>query len=351
MLFFYNFAEKYYKSTIMKRLLLIVLTLVMWQHASKAQELSMINEKQSSPLFKHLDGALVVGTTGIGFDLATPITNSIQIRTGFDFMPNFNYDMGFGIQVGEDPSDSDRKFQKMSSYLKDLTGYEVKNHITMVGTPKFDNFKLLVDVFPLRNKHWHFTAGFYYGSSEMAHALNSIYDMHSLMGVDVYNNIYDKLKNKEPLFKDKDIDPELRKELWEKMKAYGRMGINMGQFTHDMDIVNKEGETVSYKAGATYYMVPDADGTVWAKAKANAFKPYLGAGYEGCLIPGNDRYIISCELGAMFWGGVPSITTHDGVDMINDLTNVRGDVKDYLDFANHFAVYPVLNLRLAIRLF
>ena len=39
-----------------------------------------------------------------------------------------------------------------------------------------NNFKLLVDVHPFRNKNWHVTTGFYWGPSKVAKAENAVYD-------------------------------------------------------------------------------------------------------------------------------------------------------------------------------
>ena len=49
---------------------------------------------------------------------------------------------------------------------------------------------LLVDVFPFKNnKHWHFTAGFYWGNSTIGKAYNTTEDMPSLVAVGIYNNM------------------------------------------------------------------------------------------------------------------------------------------------------------------
>lgn len=299
----------------------------------------------------NLDCSFVLGSTGLGIDFSSFIIKDLKFRVGFDYVPTFDYDMNFNIQVGDDPSTSSHKFEKMSGFLKGLTSYDVNQSVIMVGSPSFHNFKFLFDVYPFHNKHWRITAGAYLGQRRIAETINSMEDMHSLMGVDIYNNIYYKLEHDEMIFEDYDIDPDTRDQLFAKMKSYGRMGINMGQFSHDMDITDKRGEVHHYKEGDTYFMEPDVNGTVWATAKTNLVKPYLGVGYEGMLIPGNDMLSIAFDCGAMFWGGVPDITTHDGVDLIDDLTNVRGDVDKYLKAAKLFPVYPVLNLRICMKLY
>ena len=64
-----------------------------------------------------------------------------------------------------------------------------------------NNFKFLIDVFPFRNKHWHVTAGFYWGKSQFGYAENSTSAMTSLLAVGMFNQIYDRAANEdEPLF-------------------------------------------------------------------------------------------------------------------------------------------------------
>ena len=85
----------------------------------------------------------------------------------------------FPIEVGGEPAEKydangnrvESRFDRLAKTLKELTGYNVDNHVEMIGKPTMNNFKLLVDVFPFKtNKHWHFTAGFYLGPSQFARA-------------------------------------------------------------------------------------------------------------------------------------------------------------------------------------
>ena len=40
-------------------------------------------------IFQHLDVSLIAGTAGIGIDVATPVTEWVQLRLGYEFMPRF----------------------------------------------------------------------------------------------------------------------------------------------------------------------------------------------------------------------------------------------------------------------
>ena len=41
-------------------------------------------------VFQHLDVSVNLGTSGIGFDVASPIGNYVQLRAGYEFMPGFH---------------------------------------------------------------------------------------------------------------------------------------------------------------------------------------------------------------------------------------------------------------------
>ena len=76
--------------------------------------------------------------------------------------------------------------------MKGFSGYEVEDHVDMLGKPTMNNFKLLLDIFPFKNnKHWHFTAGFYWGPSQFAKADNTTEAMTSLLAVGIYNRMYE----------------------------------------------------------------------------------------------------------------------------------------------------------------
>ena len=319
------------------------------------------SDDQSKGFFKHLDASLTMGTTGLGVDLATPMGDYAQLRAGFSFMPNFHYKMTFEVQVGDNPKTSESKFNKLSGYLKDITGYDVDNKIDMIGVPTYYNFNLLVDVFPFKNnKHWHLTAGFYWGNSKIGKSYNTTEDMPSLMAVSIYNTMYDKVKAGEPVYGAIYLPDNMEKAIL----GYGRMGIALGTYTHDVygsiptTVYDEDGEPhesseygMIHHVGDPYMMVPNEDGMVKAKATANAFKPYVGFGYGGRLFKGNDKYKVSFDCGLLFWGGTPSIFTHDGTDLAKDVENIKWQVGDYVKFIKAFKAFPVLNVRFTRSIF
>lgn len=347
---------------------------------------SAATEAQEKNLFNHMDFGVTLGTTGIGFDVATPVTDYVRLRTGMSYVPKIEVPMTFGIQVGDDPATSKSKFDRLSGLLSNFTGKPVSQEVAVTGRPTFWNWNVMVDVFPLKNnRHWHVTAGFYLGSEKVAESFNKTESMSSLVALDIYNNLYERVKtspvlNDEwyfyehnalevmediQLLKDlgminsKDMPAELAsiyldpnnnvvKNAYQTIADYGRMGMRMG--TYKRDIVDKDGNVI-HKKGDAYIMETNGESMVKADMKVNAFKPYIGVGYDGRMLKNDKRLYIGFDAGIMMWGGTPSLTTHDGTDLINDVENIPGKVGDYVSTIEKFKVFPMVNVRLSYKLF
>ena len=344
-------------------------------------------------IFQHLDVSVTTGTTGIGIDVASPVTEWAQVRAGYEFMPRFTKRMKFDLTIGGRPArsydaDGNRQettFDRMSEFLYQFTGYDVEDHVDMIGKPTINNFKFLVDVFPFKqNRHWHFTAGFYWGPSQFAFAENAIESSVSLVSVGIYNRMYEKALNDEPLIdlaslgiSGTSYSPEYIEKIYKKIIAFGRLGFAVGEFNGAFGVDNKglyhaissdhysiseTGEVIFddemkatyktlYAPGDAYIVEPDDRGIVSVSAKSNSFKPYLGFGYGGRLIKNRDDWKISFDCGAMFWGGTPDVYVNDGINLTKDVKNVKGQVGNYVDIFNAFKVFPVLSLRISKTIF
>lgn len=344
---------------------------------------------KKSDYFNHLDVSFTAGSTGLGFDLAMPVGNYVQVRSGGTFMPHFDYKMKFGIQVGDDPAESAYRFERLSGILGAFSGCKVKDHVDMIGSPTFNNFKLLVDVFPLENKKWHVTAGIYVGGSKIAKSYNTPEAVSSLAAVSMYNNMYWNIYNEEPVFRDEKYGTfEFPPEVNNAFLYYGTMSMVVGYFkedyyakgdvlyTHDVYQYDEDGFVeydnegnkiclhhagdpndpefrkgdFMYHKGDAYRMYPDIDNMVRANALVNKVRPYIGIGYSTDLT--RDKNLsFSVDCGAMMWGGSPKLVTHEGIDMAKDLERINGQVDRYVKIFNRFKCFPVLELRLSHRLF
>jgi len=304
--------------------------------------------------FNHLDVSATAGTTGLGIEVSTPLTDIVDLRVGFDAMPHFSFNSNFGVSgMKKDASGNwveidDTQFQKMASLAESFTAIKVKDHVVMESTPTLYNFKMLVDVFPFKTfdngiKNIYFTAGFYWGSSKVGETVNGREYSQSLSAVNIYNDQHDRFTvldqdgvcyyDINPFFGDYFLDPKVVSTLRDKFNSYGYMGVHVGNFKD---------------TGEPYLMKPDADGLVSAVMKVNSFKPYIGAGYMYEL---GEGWKVSADLGILIWGGKPSIITHEGVDIAHDVVDVEGQIGDYLNVVSKFGVYPVLNFKISKRIF
>lgn len=334
---------------------LIVGALLMCPGISLAQETSQesptanTREEQPVKLFDHLYGALTLGTTGIGLDLAMPVNDMIQVRAGYTFMPSFRHKMHFNVVSEQQENNgsgnaaatlTSSKFDEMADIVHQATGIYMDRNVEMIGEPTMNNAKLLVDVFPFTNKKWHFTAGFYWGGSRIAKAYNSAEDVATLTAINMYNYIADKVEaayadelnpfNDVVMFKYHGgniiLPPAIADKIHEFVGKYGHMGFQLGD----------------------YWLTPDENNMVKANAHTNSFKPYLGFGYGNATPKAGKRYGYMLECGMMFWGGSPNVDCY-GTDLTK--MHVKGNVGSYINLIKGFAVFPVINLRITRRLF
>lgn len=320
----------------MKRILIVIVCSIL---------LSVLEAKENKGYFNHMDIALEAGSTGIGLEIAMPVTDFMRVRTGATFMPKFQYKMQFQMQMGEgEPIEYDNegnpyptRFRRMAGYLEQFSGYTIKDeYIDVIGEPTFTNFKFLVDIYPFKKKNWYFTAGFYAGSKRIGKAYNTTEEMPTLVAVNMYNSMYERVAEGEAIISYQGYSLYFPPEFEEKIYTYGRMGVVLGEFKEN---------------GETYIMEPNQDCMVKAKAYVNAIRPYFGCGYMGSPVKKQPRFKIGFDCGVMFWGGRPNVIMHDGTSLNYELNNVRGRVGQYVDIINKFPVFPVLNFKIAYRIF
>lgn len=284
-------------------------------------------------LLKHLEMSLTVGTSGVGIDLAVPLSQYVQVRAGYDYMPPFKKTFSHKVLGnGKEPVAYDANgnrqetpFNRISEYYYKQHGYELQDHVDLKAKLTMSNFKLLFDVYPLKyNKQWHFTAGIYWGPSQFAEVSQASSSEKMLNAILDYNEAY-------------------RAGADESLKDLGLLSIQMGNYSHNFQQGDKQ-----RLMNAAYEMEPTAEGNVEILCTSNSIKPYLGLGYGGLLSPSRNDWKITVELGAMFWGGTPTLRTHDGTDLTKD-------IKDYphsiTKIVKALKVYPVLSVRIAKTLF
>lgn len=250
--------------------------------------IATIASAQTDPrLFNHLSVGLNVGTTGIGADVAMPVTRFLDIEAGVCIMPKIKYNTELHFNV---PLDNINNILPTPINI---------NNVPIQGKLNMLNGKVLINFYPIPVSSFHITAGAYFGGGEVA---------------EVYNTIDGQLT---PVNQANEF---IRKN----NSQYDEIGLKLGD----------------------YLLTPDAEGNVKATLKTNGFKPYVGIGF-GRAVP-KKRIGFKFDLGAMFWGA-PDVIDHNGVSLTKQ--DWDGKDGGAFKVISKIKVYPVLNFRLCGRIF
>lgn len=363
--YFYNKStlvsgtEPDYRNTVSMKTILLTLVMILGcvtaaraQHVTSSATVSETEETETSvalpcrpysPLgqpgiFNQLEVGGVIGTTGLGVEVAAPITKWAKVRAGFDWVPPVNIPMTFMIHAYQHGGITEGNFDKIKELMSEF-GFDIDERVKVDAKPHMATFKFLVDVYPIPdNPHWRVTAGFYAGSRKVAKARNNIDEAPSLVFLGYYNKLYEFFTSSayldEPIYGDIYIDPEIGDQMKEKFERLGRLGVHMGDF----------------KDGTPYIMEPGRDGQVKASAYVNAVRPYLGLGYMGAM-SSDKRWQVSVDAGMQFWGGTPDIISHEGVNMSKDLVDIPGKVGRYIRNMKALKVYPTVAVKFSYTFF
>ena len=330
----------------MRRVIITCLTLCLTVAAFAQYIPAFPNKEKKDPgsdywgrrnIFRHLEISLTAGTSGVGLDIAVPLCRFMQFRAGYDYMPqfkkSFNINLAGGGQAARQYNNQGYRvrtpFDKIEQYVYEQTGMDLDDHIVMTGKMTMHNLKLLLDIYPLKyNKHWHLTAGVYWGPEEFAYAEDTQESSRTLNLMESYNQEYNQ------------AGPD------DAIKGYGELTLYPGDYAHDII----QGLTV-HRTGDPYLTEPTEQGKISISSRSNAVKPYFGIGYTGRLARYRDDWKVSAELGVLIWGGSPSQRMHDGMDLSRDVKNIPGSFGDIVGVIDFLKVYPVLNVRFAKTLF
>ena len=77
-------------------LILLALSATMVVHGQRVPLSTRMKEKN---ILNHMDLGISVGTTGIGIDLAVPVTNYVRVRAGYNYMPPIKLHSNFPIET------------------------------------------------------------------------------------------------------------------------------------------------------------------------------------------------------------------------------------------------------------
>lgn len=130
----------------MKHIFLLALATILGIQTTNAQRY------QEYGVFNHLGIGASIGTDGIGFDLAAPITDYAALRAGVSFFPKYTYSTN--IELKEDDPD-------------------ITPDVDLDAKLEVFDFKVLADLYPSKKSSFHFTVGAFFGNGKFASATNT----------------------------------------------------------------------------------------------------------------------------------------------------------------------------------
>ena len=247
-----------------------------------------------SNIFNHLGAGFELGTTGIGFEVAAPITDYVQVRAGMAIMPSFKVkNIGVNVNV------SNEQWQAVEQVAGQTL--ESPKDVKLDGKITKADFKLLFDVFPFKNSSFHITAGFYAGKSQLLEVYTTN-NQEAMQAITDYNE--------SPL-----------------SQQFGVIGAQVGDF-----LLTPNGEQIK------------------GFVKVKGFKPYVGLGF-GRAVPKNTRLAFAMDLGVQFWSTPKFYVDQQQGQVEVTKKDVGNSDGGFVKVMSRIKVYPCLNFRLTGRIF
>ena len=264
---------------------------------------SGISAQETVSAFKHVSVGVEVGTAGAGLEIATSLSSNFALRGGISKFP-YNYKTAFNgtvnenilnridSEIGANPAIATALSQKGLP----TNARSISTTVDVTGSINLFNGKLLLDYYPWAKSSFHLTGGLYIGAGEIIKLKGRMDEAVAVLevlkdnGVDLLGEPYIKNDN----------------------KGYQLTG---------RDIMDVRGAI-----------------------KTNSIKPYFGLGF-GRAVP-KKRIGLSVEIGALYHG-TPKITSENQ----NVQKLIDDELSDVAEIIKDIPIYPVLSLKLNIRLF
>lgn len=268
-------------------------------------------ETETVQPFRNLSVGIEVGTTGIGFEVATKLHKNFQLRAGFTTLSFIKVNAEYDIDTkGVDNADLDVYVNRYPGLKNELeqkglptSASGLDTDVDLKAKTGLANGKILVDYYPWSHKSsFHLTAGAYFGSNKIVKVDGYL----PQKTIDVMNTVNDYLASQNV--------PD--------------------RFSTVVTIGDKDID------------VNDLNGHVDAFIKTNAFKPYIGFGF-GRAVPRN-RVGVQFDMGVMFHGK-PKISSSNSD--ISSALNDESDEEEFTKIMRKVIAYPVLSLKIVGRIF
>ncbi len=263
---------------------------------------------QERSAFSNVGLSLNAGTTGLGATLSTPLGKHFNLRAGFGVLPyTYKYtteeleiDLSSQLQAAGVPN---AQFSTNLSHSADLK-----------AQLKVPAMHVMVDYNPFKGGlgAFHFTAGLFAGSGNLAHVNG---DAH-------FTQLQQKIDG---------MLGQIRTEVEAQYPGYGSSITNISVTDVNLAIAD-EGVHLN------------PNGTADAYLKVNPLRPYFGLGW-GNAIPKN-RVGFRFDIGALYQGR-PRIESPNYVGDINEELKGESDINKIMDYAKF---WPQISFQLTFRL-
>lgn len=276
------------------RMATVVATIALFAQTTVAQENKKLKFQSENGMLNHLAIGLQTGLGGPGIDVAMPVHRVVTLRAGF-----------IGNAVG------DIKFKAIntasqitqSQLVEDDAVKRAKmvDKVELAIKPRFWNAYIMAEAHPFPSTPFYFAAGLFAGSRTFLHfrntndgALESLYDANQK--VEDYNKTFNT--------------------------NYPPVGLKFGD----------------------YVFTADENYNIDVKMKTWTVKPYLGIGF-GQSMARYHRLSVALDAGLLFWGS-PKF-------LLNNGTEIKSTSKEsgITHFISWFSAYPMLQLRLAYKIY
>jgi len=270
---------------------------------------SGVSAQKAVSAFSNLSlGVEFFSTTGLGIELATPLSPNFALRGGLSMLP-VNYSISFGAPVDQGIiSEINNAITSNPGVMSILSqkglptrAEDISTDVNATASLNFVNGKILIDYYPSAKHAFHITAGVYIGSSELIKLKGKMNQAVDFLNVLKDNNVLDN----------NGVDFIDRSYVVDQEKGYQLNGSD----------------------------IRDISGSV----KISTVKPYLGLGF-GRAVP-KRRVGLTFEIGA-FYQGTPALKS-DNPD-IQKL--IDGELTGVTEILNKLPIYPVLSLKLNFRI-
>lgn len=240
-------------------------------------------------VFNHLGVNVGVGTEGIGFGVAAPLTNFLEVEAGMNVMPGFNLSADVDVEA-------------QGSLNVNGVAVPIPNS-TVNAKADFSRTtgNLKANVYPFgKNSKFFVAAGFSFGGSKIAKIKGHSEELESFIG-------------QYPAYKD--------------------------------EILNSVSAEIS-----DYNLKLDENCDIKGDIRCNSFRPYLGLGF-GRLVPKN-RIGFRVEMGCQFMGSLKVYQNGEQLDINKILSDTMDKeiADDISKFIDNWKWYPVLKFQIVGRI-